>query len=98
MAIKVELLGGLDMLFRKQKELSLELAELGEVKTLRSLIHFMAEKIESPTQKELFYLDGTVRPGIIVLVNDQDWELLDKEDYNLEDKDQVVFVSTLHGG
>lgn len=37
------------------------------------------------------------RPGIIVLVNDQDWELLEKEEYNLEEGDEVVFVSTLHG-
>lgn len=58
----------------------------------------MAQIIEKPSQKDLFILNGTVRPGIIVLVNDQDWELLEKEEYNLEEGDEVVFVSTLHGG
>ncbi|EDQ88448.1 uncharacterized protein MONBRDRAFT_8920 [Monosiga brevicollis MX1] len=38
------------------------------------------------------------RPGILILVNDTDWELLDGLDYQLQDKDNVVFISTLHGG
>jgi len=32
-------------------------------------------------KEELFIQAGTVRPGIIVLVNDTDWELLDNEKY-----------------
>ena len=39
-----------------------------------------------------------VRPGILVLVNDADWELLGQTDYVLEDGDNVTFISTLHGG
>ena len=39
-----------------------------------------------------------VRPGILVLVNDADWELLGQLDYQLEEGDNVVFISTLHGG
>ncbi len=45
--------------------------------------------------------DGLVlysRPGILVLINDTDWELEGELDYVLEDKDEVVFISTLHGG
>lgn len=38
------------------------------------------------------------RPGILVLVNDTDWELEGEEDYQLQDGDEVVFISTLHGG
>jgi hypothetical protein len=38
------------------------------------------------------------RPGILVLVNDTDWELEGELDYRLEDGDEVVFISTLHGG
>ena len=47
---------------------------------------------------ELFLKDKTVRPGILVLVNDADWELLGQGAYELEDKDQITFISTLHGG
>jgi molybdopterin converting factor small subunit len=38
------------------------------------------------------------RPGILVLVNDADWELEGEGDYELKDGDEIVFISTLHGG
>lgn len=38
------------------------------------------------------------RPGILVLINDCDWELCGSLRATLEDKDTVVFISTLHGG
>ncbi|CAL8387239.1 unnamed protein product [Boreogadus saida] len=47
---------------------------------------------------ELFVQGDNVRPGILVLINDADWELMGQLDYELQDKDNVVFISTLHGG
>ncbi|KZT08164.1 ubiquitin-like modifier 1 [Laetiporus sulphureus 93-53] len=47
---------------------------------------------------ELFVENGTVRPGILVLVNDTDWELEGEGQYQLKDGDEIVFISTLHGG
>ena len=38
------------------------------------------------------------RPGILVLVNDCDWELVGGIEYTVEDKDSLTFISTLHGG
>jgi molybdopterin converting factor small subunit len=38
------------------------------------------------------------RPGILVLINDTDWELEGEGDYILKDGDEIVFISTLHGG
>lgn len=38
------------------------------------------------------------RPGILVLINNSDWELEGEGDYVLQDGDEVVFISTLHGG
>ena len=38
------------------------------------------------------------RPGILVLVNDMDWDLLDREAAQLKENDTLAFVSTLHGG
>ncbi|GMG56122.1 unnamed protein product [Ambrosiozyma monospora] len=40
----------------------------------------------------------TVTPGILVLVNDTDWELEGELEYVLEDGDLISFTSTLHGG
>ncbi|WCJ32224.1 Ubiquitin related modifier 1 [Euphorbia peplus] len=47
---------------------------------------------------EMFMKGDTVRPGVLVLVNDCDWELSGLLDTSLEEKDVVVFISTLHGG
>jgi ubiquitin related modifier 1 len=33
-----------------------------------------------------------------VLINDADWELEGELDYVLQDRDEIVFISTLHGG
>lgn len=49
-------------------------------------------------KEEMFVMGGSVRPGIIVLVNDTDWELLDTTRYRLAAGDSVAFISTLHGG
>lgn len=38
------------------------------------------------------------RPGILVLINDADWELEGEEEYELKSGDNILFVSTLHGG
>jgi ubiquitin related modifier 1 len=38
------------------------------------------------------------RPGILVLINDSDWELEGELEYEIKDGDDVVFISTLHGG
>lgn len=65
-------------------------------------------------RKELFIKDDTVyapsssfdsadadvprRPGILVLVNEADWELEGQGEYVLENGDEIAFISTLHGG
>nr|BAC84286.1 putative ubiquitin-related modifier [Oryza sativa Japonica Group] len=47
---------------------------------------------------EMFLKGDSVRPGVLVLINDCDWELCGGLDAELEEKDVVVFISTLHGG
>ena len=49
-------------------------------------------------KEEMFVSGSSVRPGIIVLVNDTDWELLDTLNYKIENNDNIAFISTLHGG
>jgi ubiquitin related modifier 1 len=47
---------------------------------------------------ELFMQADNVRPGILVLINDADWELCGGIDYQVQRKDTLCFISTLHGG
>jgi ubiquitin related modifier 1 len=47
---------------------------------------------------ELFMQEDSIRPGILILVNDSDWDLLGNLKYELQQNDHVTFISTLHGG
>ena len=95
MKIKVELGGGLEILFDKVKEYEIELTE--NKNTIKDVILIMLEKIKGDSN--LFATkEGNIKPGIIVLYNDSDWEIYDKENTQLENKDTISFISTLHGG
>ncbi|PFH50854.1 hypothetical protein AMATHDRAFT_144027 [Amanita thiersii Skay4041] len=61
------------------------------------LIHHLKDHLLKE-RLELFYENGTVRPGILVLINDTDWELEGEGSYILKDRDEIIFISTLHGG
>ncbi|KAA1471943.1 ubiquitin-related modifier 1 [Dentipellis sp. KUC8613] len=66
---------------------------------LNFLIHWLRDNLLTE-RAELFVDEGTgsVRPGILVLVNDTDWELEGEGAYEVQEGDEVVFISTLHGG
>lgn len=93
-------------MFNNQKNIDLDLVEgtieQGGVTTTKELL--LEDVIEDlrknhlKEKEEMFIQSGTVRPGIIVLVNDTDWELLDSEKYKMQANDTVAFISTLHGG
>lgn len=96
MKLSIELSGGLELLFKKQKFFNLEWEDK-ETISLRELLQWMKTNLiqERP---ELFIIEGSVRPGILVLINDCDWELMGGIDCMVQDNDNVVFISTLHGG
>ncbi|KAJ1658985.1 Ubiquitin- modifier 1 [Dispira simplex] len=98
--LKLEFSGGMELLFDKVKDHILDFpASLnGQTpSTLRDLLPWIRDNLlkEKP---ELFMAEGTVRPGILVLINDTDWELEGELDYELRNNDTIVFISTLHGG
>lgn len=47
---------------------------------------------------DMFVQGKSVRPGVLVLVNDVDWELEDTLNYRVSEGDNFAFISTLHGG
>lgn len=65
--------------------------------TLRQLLFKIKEELirERP---EMFLSGSSVRPGVLVVINDTDWELCGKEEYQIQDGDHISFISTLHGG
>ena len=99
LTVHIEFSGGAELLFNKIKKHDIQLPDqdMSEPWTLRSLISWIKDNLlqERP---DLFVLGETVRPGILVLVNNIDWELLGELDYSLQEGDNVVFISTLHGG
>ena len=98
MGIKVEFSGGLDLLFSNQKSLLLEQNDLdSENTTLKDLINILKQNYLKD-RPELFAQEETVRPGILVMVNEVDWELLGGLEYKVMNGDNVLFISTLHGG
>jgi ubiquitin related modifier 1 len=98
MYLNLEFAGGAELLFGKQKNHSIDLPDQNESPwTIRTLLVWIREHLlrERP---ELFLQGDSVRPGILVLINDTDWELLDGLNYQLKANDNILFVSTLHGG
>jgi len=66
---------------------------------VRYLIYWMLHYLlVDKARSDLFVMGETVRPGILVLINESDWELEGELDYVLQSQDSILFISTLHGG
>ncbi|TFK29519.1 ubiquitin related modifier 1 [Coprinopsis marcescibilis] len=111
-SLKIEFSGGLELLFSNQRSHKISIpSEVPKDNNTRLsppdgstkpadisyLVYYLRDHLLQE-RGELFEEDGTVRPGILVLVNDTDWELEGEGDYVLKDGDEIVFISTLHGG
>jgi ubiquitin related modifier 1 len=98
--VTVEFAGGLDLLFGGVKHS--DVSHMGDIGSL--IEHLRDDHLRE--RPELFCCPSrttpaprtTVRPGILVLVNDVDWDLLGGLDHVLSPTDSVLFISTLHGG
>ncbi|KAJ7164958.1 ubiquitin-related modifier 1 [Mycena filopes] len=107
-SLKVEFSGGLELLFSNERSHKLSVpatvpkiygdaASGTKPADITFLIHYLRDNLLKE-RVELFMESGTVRPGILVLVNDTDWELEGEGEYALKENDEIVFISTLHGG
>lgn len=97
--ITTEFTSGLQILFNNVKKHNVVLPVTDKPWTLGSLLFWIKENLLVDKEKcDLFLKGNTVRPGIIVAVNDQDWELLGNVTYQIKNNDSITFISTLHGG
>ncbi|CAM6082652.1 unnamed protein product [Calypogeia fissa] len=91
--------GGLELLFGSVKVHEVNIIPTkGQTKiTVQNLLRWIRDNLlkERP---EMFLKEKSVRPGVLVLINDCDWELCGTLEAELEENDTVVFISTLHGG
>ncbi|CAE6421779.1 unnamed protein product [Rhizoctonia solani] len=100
LTIKIEFGGGMELLFSNQRSHTVQLPATkpnGKPIDLHHLIFYMKDHLLKE-REELFIEGDSVRPGILVLVNDTDWELEGEGGYQLKSGDEIVFISTLHGG
>ncbi|CAF0907440.1 unnamed protein product [Brachionus calyciflorus] len=94
--LTIEFSGGAELLFGNVKKHQVELNN--DTKwTIRELLVWIKDNLLKH-KPEMFLQDETIRPGILILVNDSDWDLLGNLSYELNDNDNVTFISTLHGG
>ncbi|GBG00417.1 hypothetical protein Rsub_13179 [Raphidocelis subcapitata] len=96
MKLCIEFGGGLELLFGNQKNYDVEVPADGSL-TVRQLLPWARDNLLQD-RPELFMKGDSVRPGILVLINGCDWELSGTLDAELQPGDEVVFISTLHGG
>ena len=94
--VLVEFSGGAELLFGNVKKLPLSL-ETNVEWNIKKLIAYLRDN-HLKERPELFTSGDSVRPGILVLVNDTDWELLGDMEYRIAPNDNILFISTLHGG
>mmetsp|Transcript_584 Transcript_584/g.983 ORF Transcript_584/g.983 Transcript_584/m.983 type:complete len:98 (+) Transcript_584:54-347(+) len=97
MKLKVEFSGGLHLLFDKQKSLDVDVPLKDSTLIMKDLISWLKDN-KLRERSELFVSGDNVRPGILVLINDVDWELHGLLNYEVQENDNIVFISTLHGG
>lgn len=99
MHLTLEFGGGLELLFGSQKRHEVDVAPADGLKevTMESLLSWIKDNLVKE-RPEMFLKENSVRPGVLVLVNDSDWELCGQLETVLEDNDEVIFISTLHGG
>ncbi|CCW60685.1 unnamed protein product [Phytomonas sp. EM1] len=96
--VKINLGGGCELLFDNRSELVLE-DSIPEGATLTGLVQYL--KSNCLSERPDLFVNSTgmsVRPGILVLVDGCDAEIMGGMDYVLEEGDTVDFISTLHGG
>lgn len=90
--------GGAEGLFGGVKEHKIQLSNSTQsCWTMRNLLVWLRDNLLQD-KPEMFLQGSSVRPGILVVINDVDWELCGELDYELADRDTVLFISTLHGG
>lgn len=96
-SLTLEFRGGAELLFGGIKDHQVTLPESETQWTMQQLLVWIRDNMLRQ-RTDMFLQGSTVRPGILVLINNTDWELCGELSYCLSDNDTILFISTLHGG
>uniref|UniRef100_A0A023FGG6 Ubiquitin-related modifier 1 homolog n=1 Tax=Amblyomma cajennense TaxID=34607 RepID=A0A023FGG6_AMBCJ len=94
--LRVEFGGGAELLFGNQKKHDVAIPSGPQKCTVSDLIMWLKENLLKG-KEELFVQEKTVRPGILVLVNDTDWELLASDCFMFVSLDEKLVFFILPG-
>ena len=95
--ITIEFRGGMDILFSSQSTHPVHLPwpSPNTQPDIRFLIRYIKDHLLSNKDRpDLFVQADSVRPGILVLINDTDWELEGELDYKIQQGDSIMFISS----
>ncbi|KAL7747299.1 aspartate-semialdehyde dehydrogenase [Sorochytrium milnesiophthora] len=94
MKLDLQFSGGMELLFDNVKSKTVELPMDEGKATMRDLLPWIRDNLLK--ERPDLFLDGeTVRPGILVLVNDADWELEGELDCVLRTGDEIYKAGVL---
>lgn len=98
--IELGFAGGLELVMKGRKgktceEVPVSDSERMEV-SMKDVIAYVRENLSE--KPEMFCKEDGIRPGVLVLINDCDWELEGMLEAKVKEGDRVMFISTLHGG
>merc|ERR1712098_272770 len=96
MDVTLEFCGGAETHANGQKFLLLTRG--GDDNTVRDVFKKIRSENLLTDVENLIESEDSVKPGVLVLINDADWDLFDGANYVLGRKDRITFISTLHGG
>ncbi|KJH47786.1 hypothetical protein DICVIV_06139 [Dictyocaulus viviparus] len=97
--LKLEFSGGCEFLVGNQKEHEVSIPSDEDFVTVSDVLGYVRDVLLQNCDRHDLLIEGdTIRPGVLVLVNECDWELLGCEKCHLHNGDVVTFISTLHGG
>jgi len=94
MKVTFQFSGGLELV----TETTEAVVEIDATEMKMSDIIAYVQKNLVKSQSQPFINGNNVRPGILVLINDSDWELEGGLDYMVQNRDTITFITTLHGG
>uniref|UniRef100_A0A7S1W667 Ubiquitin-related modifier 1 homolog n=1 Tax=Neobodo designis TaxID=312471 RepID=A0A7S1W667_NEODS len=96
--VTLEFSGGCELLVNKQSKIVVD-SKIPTGTTLRQLVLWIRDHVLAERPDHFVNATGDgIRPGVLMLVNDCDSEVVGGHDYVVEEGDSVAFISTLHGG